>query len=259
MTFAYQWQRCDASGGGCSPLPAATASTYSPAGPDVGTTLRVVVTATNAVSSAAATSAATAVVQPDSTPAGLVALWHMDETSGSVMNDSVGGHTGTLYSVALGQPGALGTAYGFTGSSYVSVPSAPDLNPGASDITITIRLRSTSVPATPDWDIIRKGLYTTGGGEFKMEYQPSGQASCGFKGSGGYSELMAGPAINDGQWHTVQCVKTATQIKVVVDGQAFAKSAQLGTIGNTVAVPIGARPGSEYFRGSLDEASIQIG
>ena len=41
-----------------------------------------------------------------------------------------------------------------------------------------------------------------------MEYQPSGQASCGFNGSSGYSEMTAGPAINDGQWHTVQCVKT---------------------------------------------------
>jgi hypothetical protein len=27
---------------------------------------------------------------------------------------------------------------------------------------------------------IRKGLYTTAGGEYKMEYKPSGQASCGF-------------------------------------------------------------------------------
>ena len=29
----------------------------------------------------------------------------------------------------------------------------------------------------------------------------------------------AGPAVNDGQWHTVQCVKTSSQIKVVVDGR----------------------------------------
>ena len=131
-----------------------------------------------------------------------VALWHMDETSGTVMHDAVGNHSGTLYSVALGQPGYLGTAFGFNGtSSYISVPSASDLNPGSSNITITIHLKTTSAPATPDWDLIRKGKYTTTGGEFKMEYQPSGQASCGFKGSANYSELTAGPGTTQGPPH----------------------------------------------------------
>ena len=195
----------------------------------------------------------------DQTQPGLVALWHMDETSGTSMFDAVGGHTGTLHSVSLGQPGSLGTAYGFTGSSYVSVPTKGDLNPGSANLTVTIRMKTTSAPATPDWDIIRKGLYTTAGGEWKMEYQPSGQASCGFKGSSGYSEMTAGPAINNGQWHTVQCVKTSTGIKVVVDGAATSKTAGIGAISNTDAVPIGARPGSEFFKGSLDEASVQIG
>ena len=118
----------------------------------------------------------------------------MDETSGSVMHDSIAGHDGALHSVALGQSGYLGTAFGFNGSSsYVSVPSSSDLNPGSSNITITIHLKTTSAPATPDWDLIRKGTSTTSGGEFKMEYQPSGQASCGFKGSSSYSELRPGP------------------------------------------------------------------
>jgi hypothetical protein len=92
-----------------------------------------------------------------------------------------------------------------------------------------------------------------------MEYQPSGQASCGFNGSSSYSELTAGPPINDGKWHTVQCVKTSSAIKVVVDGQAFSQSATIGSIGNTDPVVIGAHPGSEFFNGSLDEASIQVG
>ena len=124
---------------------------------------------------------------------------------------------------------------------------------------MTIHLQTTSAPATPDWDVIRKGLYTSPGGEYKMEYQPSGQASCGFKGSTAYAELIAGPALNDGQWHTVQCVKTSSEIKLVVDGQEFSRTTTIGTIANTDGVPIGARPGSEFFKGSLDEASIQIG
>src|SRR5213079_1773429 len=123
----------------------------------------------------------------------------------------------------------------------------------------TIHVKTTQAPASPDWDLIRKGLYTTPGGEWKMEYQPSGQASCGFKGSSGYSELIAGPAINDRQWHTIRCVKTPSAIQVVVDGQTFSKAANVGSIANSDPVVIGARPGSEFFRGSLDEASVTYG
>jgi len=55
-------------------------------------------------------------------------------------------------------------------------------------------------------------------------------------------------------------VKTTSAIKVLVDGQTFSQSATIGTIANTNPVLIGAHgSGSELFRGSLDEASIQIG
>jgi concanavalin A-like lectin/glucanase superfamily protein len=194
-----------------------------------------------------------------------VGLWHMDETSGTTMHDSSGaGHDGTLKGSPLPTmrlPGFSGTAFGFAPTGYVKVPADSTFNPGSANVTLTMRVKATKTPASPDWDLIRKGLYTTSGGEYKMEYQPSGQVSCGFKGSSGYYELMAGPAVNNGQWHTVQCVKTSSTVKVVVDGAAFSKSATLGSIApsNTDGVPIGARPGSEYFNGSLDEASIQFG
>jgi hypothetical protein len=255
ITYTYLWQRCDSAGANCASA-GVTTPTYVLTAADLGRRMRVVVTGANGVSpNGTATSNPTAVVAST----GLAALWHMDETSGSLMHDAVGNHTGTLNSVKLGQSGYLGTAFGFTGSSYASVPSASDLNPGSANITITIHLKATSTPASPDWDLIRKGLYTTSGGEYKMEYQPSGQASCGFNGSVGYSELIAGPAINDGRWHTVQCVKTSTAIKLIVDGTKFSQSANVGTIANTDPVVIGARPGSDFFQGSLDEASIQIG
>ena len=64
-------------------------------------------------------------------------------------------------------------------------------DPRSTQIIVTIRLKTTSAPATPDWDLIRKGL----------------------------------PASSLG----------------------------------TDALPIGARPGSEYFKGSLDEAGVQVG
>ena len=57
--FAYQWQRCDATGVNCAAIDDATAATYVVAPADAGTTLRVAVTATNAAGSASAVSAAT--------------------------------------------------------------------------------------------------------------------------------------------------------------------------------------------------------
>jgi len=64
--------------------------------------------------------------------------------------------------------------------------------------------------------------------------------------------------LNDGKWHTVQCVKTSSTIKLIVDGQTYSKAVSVGSISNTAPVVIGAHPGSEFFKGALDEASIQI-
>jgi RHS repeat-associated protein len=62
ITYAYQWQDCNTSGGSCSNIIGATSSTYVLAAGDVGNTVRVVVTATNAGGSVSANSAATATV-----------------------------------------------------------------------------------------------------------------------------------------------------------------------------------------------------
>ncbi|MGN6169806.1 MAG: LamG-like jellyroll fold domain-containing protein [Solirubrobacteraceae bacterium] len=192
------------------------------------------------------------------------------------MQDVVGGHNGTNHNIQLGLSGFAGTAYGFNGkSSYVSVPSADSLNPNNANVTVTIHLKTTGTPpASPaDWDLIRKGNYSNTSGEYKMELQQTGQISCGFKGTGGYKELVAGPKVNNGTWHTAQCVKTNTLspkcgvlagkpgIEVVVDGTVFCppKSMDLGSISNTQQVVIGAHPTADQYSGALDEASLQFG
>jgi hypothetical protein len=67
LTYAYQWRRCDSSGGSCSAISAATGSAYALAQADVGSTLRVAVTAGNTAGSATTTSGATAVVTTSTT------------------------------------------------------------------------------------------------------------------------------------------------------------------------------------------------
>lgn len=58
-TVAYQWQRCtDTSAAKCTAIPKAVTSTYTVAAADVGSTLRVVVTATSRARSASSASTA---------------------------------------------------------------------------------------------------------------------------------------------------------------------------------------------------------
>ncbi len=65
MTYAYQWQRCNTAGESCTNISGATASTYTPSSEDVGSTLTVVVTATNGAGDASASATPTAVVIAD--------------------------------------------------------------------------------------------------------------------------------------------------------------------------------------------------
>lgn len=59
-----QWLRCDAQGEACDPIANATVSAYVVAAADVGTRLRLKLTATNAGGTATATSAPTATIDP---------------------------------------------------------------------------------------------------------------------------------------------------------------------------------------------------
>jgi hypothetical protein len=64
ITYTFQWQRCDAQGATCGAISGATSQTRVVEAGDVGGTLRVAVTATNAAGTSAAVSGPTAVVAP---------------------------------------------------------------------------------------------------------------------------------------------------------------------------------------------------
>jgi uncharacterized protein YukE len=64
ITAAYQWLRCDASGGECVKIATATTTSHKATHEDVGHALRVVVTVSNVEGSGTATSNATAPVAP---------------------------------------------------------------------------------------------------------------------------------------------------------------------------------------------------
>src|SRR5206468_1685230 len=54
LSYAYQWSRCNSTGGSCALVSGATASSYLLGAADVGSTMRVSVTASNSAGSATA-------------------------------------------------------------------------------------------------------------------------------------------------------------------------------------------------------------
>jgi hypothetical protein len=64
ITFGYQWARCSFTGLNCQLIGGATQSTYSLTSSDVGSRIRVFVTATNSGGSATASSESTGIVSP---------------------------------------------------------------------------------------------------------------------------------------------------------------------------------------------------
>jgi subtilisin family serine protease len=95
ITYAFQWERCPASGSVCDAIAAATAQAYQTTSQDINATLRLRVTATNPNGTASATSAPTgAVVVP--APANTRLPEVRGETRvGRRLRARVGGWTGT--------------------------------------------------------------------------------------------------------------------------------------------------------------------
>ena len=195
------------------------------------------------------------------------ALWNMESTA-SMIDSSGNGNTGATTAITPA-PGVSGQAYRFNGTtSSVRVPSSASLNPGSGALTVTAKLRFAFVPssAVGDYDIVRKGLAASSGGEYKMEILPNatrtaGNAFCLFKdASGTVASIRDTRNLADGAWHTVSCVKSAGAVKVVVDGVTKSKAAALGPISNTASLTVGAKAGGgDFYRGDMDEVTITAG
>ncbi len=100
-TYTYAWQRCSTSSG-CASISGATTSTYLLATADVGSQIRVSVTATSRYGSATATSALTATIAPLPAPASPVAPSNTTAPAisgtaqqGQVLTASTGSWSGT--------------------------------------------------------------------------------------------------------------------------------------------------------------------
>jgi hypothetical protein len=190
--------------------------------------------------------------------------WQMDESSGRMIDASPNHNDGSPTDV-----GYTGSSYLFNGStSRVVVPDSESLNdPRDKDITLTARLKPTDAPMDDDsYDIVRKGLSTTPGGDYKMEIKRTrdptvGRLHCLFRGSRKTVQRVASTDIIDGSWHTLECAKTSSSVVARVDGKSFTAKGSAGSISNHREVIVGAKitsPCDDVFEGEMDYVGIDI-
>jgi Concanavalin A-like lectin/glucanases superfamily len=221
--------------------------------------------------SAALGAIASAVAFPSAAAATtVVAQWDMGDTFGNVMTDSSGNNNnGTTYNI-----GTSGTGYVFDGgTSKVIVPDSPTLNPGTADFTYSVQIQTNVIPPKArDYDLLRKGLSPTAGGEYKIELVYGAglaKAQCVAKDANGHEGGIRGTQnLADGQLHTITCKKTATGVTMIVDGgRARKKAVTLGSISNTADLLIGVKqPDSpendlkdgDWYNGYMESATISV-
>ena len=121
VRYAYQWLRCDSTGGSCGPVDGATAVTYGVTAADLGSTLRLSVIASSRSGSTSGTSSATAVVAQSSNggssspsaPTGLAASGATASSVTLAWNASTGADPAVGYDVFVNQtavPTTTGTS-----------------------------------------------------------------------------------------------------------------------------------------------------
>jgi len=189
--------------------------------------------------------------------------WQMNETSGRMIDSSGNNNNGTPTDVVQKR-----STYVFNGStSHVAVPDNDSLDPAKKDITLTARVRVTDAPMDDDsYDVVRKGLSGTIGGDYKMEIKSTadptvGKLNCFFGGNVGKVSKAANRDIVDGNWHTLECIKTSNSVVARVDGRGGTETGAAGSISNRKEVLVGAKTASPFddvFDGSMDFVSIDI-
>ena len=147
----------------------------------------------------------------------------------------------------------------------VRVPDDSRLEIPDASITFTLEFRFRTTHGYGNY--MQKGQSRSRGGQIKVQ-APGGNVQCLFKGANGTRVgTGSGMALDDGHWHTVKCVHTATQVKELVDGVRVAvKNGATGPIDNSKPFTVGGKLNCDqikvtcdYFSGDIDWIKISHG
>jgi RTX calcium-binding nonapeptide repeat (4 copies)/WD40-like Beta Propeller Repeat len=150
ITYLYQWRRCDSNGANCTDIAGATNTTYTPTSLDIGSRLRVAVTATNSYGTATAVSEPARVLAGTPPVSTIRPTISGTETSSSVLVATNGTWTGSApltYTFEWRRCNATGGSCvaiaGATAQSYVI-----QVSDVGSTIVIAVTARNAAASAT---------------------------------------------------------------------------------------------------------------
>ncbi len=198
--------------------------------------------------------------------AGFGAHWKFDEsgTPKTAADSSGNGNTGTNHNIK-----GTGEGYEFNGNnSWVVAPDDASLDPGSADFTMTVTVITDTPAGGKDYDLVRKGLSGTNGGEYKLEIiNVNGQARalCLVKDSNKVVASIRGTtSLDDGKAHTLTCTKTSTGVTLNSGSGAVRtkRVTRLGSISNSAALVIGAKTpsgGDDFFSGKMTDLALTSG
>jgi hypothetical protein len=200
------------------------------------------------------------------------AHWKLNELTGTTAFDSsANGNDGTSFHVARD-----GSGYTFNGvDSRVIVPSSASLNPGSANFSfgVTVVMDDPPSPVGETFDVLRKGLVTNKGGDYKFEVKNvkgKALARCVVKsiradGTKVLASIQGTKTLADGLPHAVTCEKTSTSITLVVDSlpaRTKAFPGGLGSTSNGADLALGAKAestaqtGFDWYKGVISNAWV---
>lgn len=174
-SYAYQWLRCDAQAGNCGPIAGATSDHYTVQTADVGSRLRVQVTATNSSGSGVAVSRPTGIVQPTGTAPKNTSPPTISGTTqeGATLTVNHGTWSGTpaptfsyQWERCVGTGGGCSATAGATGTTYV--PTSADV---AHTLLVQVTARNiagSSTANTAETDLIAPAKSAQGGAAIQV-------------------------------------------------------------------------------------------
>jgi hypothetical protein len=250
ISYAYQWQRCNSGGSSCVDIsPSGDGGTYAVVPADVGSTLRVRVTASNGVGSSSYASAVAA--------DGPMSYWRFGD-SGGTLADSRGFKSGAYVNgPQLGAPGLItgdaDTAVSFNGTSqYADVPPDPAWTPATFSLELSVK-----PSVLPDNRTLWSTIDTFRG--WWLNTNASGALRFFIGDGSAWQTASAGPVLSAGASHHLVATYDGTNARLYVDGVLVSTGP---AVAMNRAVVNGMRFGApsglsgQWWPGVLDDASF---
>jgi hypothetical protein len=210
------------------------------------------------------------------------ASYNFDSTTGDGSYDDGSGHKHLLRAASANagavKPVAHGNGQGVqfpakcTGGNCARVvlqtPHAADLNPAARNVRFGAAVKLSPAETSSGENIIQKGYSGAAGGQYKLQVDgASGRPSCVISGKDNPKQLYVAKSpkpISDGNWHTLECRRTATTYAIVSDGTVEGSATLPATLSVETTQPLsfggkGSGASNDQFHGALDDAWLAIG